>query len=614
MPLSTPSTPGSSKGKRESSHYSRLKGSSSSIRRTRRRAATAPVQTLTASSDDERDELFRPFPGRTRRPPRRRLSEAPPRPERSLDYELYKQHGQRPVRRYLGPSDTPPVTRAPATKPSTCPASIRPTAAAHHVLAYDIHGSGHGGGAPPASPQLATATTTTATATVADLREPRRTFIECRRAAERGEVQAQVELGWMYEHGFRMPRDHVRARRWYLAAADAGHAGAQFHLGMLYEEDEVERGEGEGDQDVVGGGVVVVVVEEEERGKEKKDGRNDGSGDNGGKENEPMLKEDKDKDKEEKKKTRKEEQGKEIMRQQSQHQDRPMGKDGRQHCQQQRRQNMTPAYEWYAKAAKQGLVGAQFKMGDYYDTLAHQHSPSTQLSRTLSRKHKEDSGAWNEGKDKELQRPAAIDKAGKQPTIFDDRKAVKWYRRAALQGHAEAQYRLGDMYASGRGVYRETSEAYRWLRRAADQDHQHAQAQLGRLLQQGQGIDGNGQDDVQAVAWFRRAADQGNVEAWFRLGEMYEQGRGVGQDDCKAVACYSRAKDGGHMAALKRYQSMYRRGRGVHQLPVVGPDWMRVLPNYVLGCFVTCHQIFRLVADLESEVLDSSTSSSELRW
>ncbi|KAF9971430.1 hypothetical protein BGZ73_005620, partial [Actinomortierella ambigua] len=227
-------------------------------------------------------------------------------------------------------------------------------------------------------------------------------------------------------------------------------------------------------------------------------------------------------------------------------------------------QPLTPAYEWYAKAAKQGVAGAQFKMGAYYDTV------SCQLSS--QRKPSETPNTGDESREEE-QDPATITTKPHQSSIYYDRKAVKWYRRAAQQGHAEAQYRLGAMYTCGRGVYRETSEAYWWLLRAAEQDHCQAQSCLGLLLQQGQGIDGNGHDDVQAVAWFRRAADQGDAEAWFRLGEMYEHGRGVEQDDCKAVACYCRAKDKGHAAAERRYQSMRRRGRGMHQLPVFGPDW-----------------------------------------
>ena len=47
--------------------------------------------------------------------------------------------------------------------------------------------------------------------------------------------------------------------------------------------------------------------------------------------------------------------------------------------------------------------------------------------------------------------------------------AVAWYRRAAEQGDARAQYNLGGMYAQGRGVPQDqdAAEAHMWLTIAA---------------------------------------------------------------------------------------------------------------------------------------------------
>jgi TPR repeat protein len=40
--------------------------------------------------------------------------------------------------------------------------------------------------------------------------------------------------------------------------------------------------------------------------------------------------------------------------------------------------------------------------------------------------------------------------------------AIRWYRRAAEQGVAEAQNSLGWMYREGRGVPQDDAEAARW--------------------------------------------------------------------------------------------------------------------------------------------------------
>ena len=45
----------------------------------------------------------------------------------------------------------------------------------------------------------------------------------------------------------------------------------------------------------------------------------------------------------------------------------------------------------------------------------------------------------------------------------DDAEAARWYRLAADQGHAYAQYNLGLKYASGRGVPQDNVTAHMWF-------------------------------------------------------------------------------------------------------------------------------------------------------
>lgn len=61
------------------------------------------------------------------------------------------------------------------------------------------------------------------------------------------------------------------------------------------------------------------------------------------------------------------------------------------------------------------------------------------------------------------------------------RKAAEWLQKAAEQGHANAQYKLGEMYANGRGVYRNDSEALGWYRKAAAQGKAYAKERLKKL-------------------------------------------------------------------------------------------------------------------------------------
>ena len=55
-----------------------------------------------------------------------------------------------------------------------------------------------------------------------------------RQAAEQGLAEAQTRLGTMYDFGLGVRQDAVEGARWYRRAAEQGHAGGQFNLGAKY--------------------------------------------------------------------------------------------------------------------------------------------------------------------------------------------------------------------------------------------------------------------------------------------------------------------------------------------------------------------------------------------
>jgi TPR repeat protein len=95
----------------------------------------------------------------------------------------------------------------------------------------------------------------------------------------------------------------------------------------------------------------------------------------------------------------------------------------------------------------------------------------------------------------------------------DDAEAVKWYRKAAEQGHEFAQYNLGLMYANGRGVAADKNEARKWYRKAAEQGHAEAQYDLGVAYRFGTGVP---EDYVTAYAWYSVAAASIRGPAYWR--------------------------------------------------------------------------------------------------
>ena len=114
----------------------------------------------------------------------------------------------------------------------------------------------------------------------------------------------------------------------------------------------------------------------------------------------------------------------------------------------------------------------------------------------------------------------------------DYAKALELWRPLADKGDADAQYRLGSLYAEGKGVEQNDATALVWYQRAAEQGNALAQYNVGASYVAGLGI---AKSDVDAVKWFRRAADQGMPFAQLNLGLMYAAGHGVPYDSVEAM-------------------------------------------------------------------------------
>ena len=97
--------------------------------------------------------------------------------------------------------------------------------------------------------------------------------------------------------------------------------------------------------------------------------------------------------------------------------------------------------------------------------------------------------------------------------------ALREWTPLAEQGHAKAQYNLGNMYRRGDGVPQDYKTAAKWWRLAAEQGHAGAQSALGALYGIGKGVI---QDNVYAHMWGNIAASNGN-ELGAYLRDRYEK-------------------------------------------------------------------------------------------
>jgi TPR repeat protein len=147
--------------------------------------------------------------------------------------------------------------------------------------------------------------------------------------------------------------------------------------------------------------------------------------------------------------------------------------------------------------------------------------------------------------------------ADREPARQDVEGALAAARVRALAGDVVAQFSLGSVLYYGST---ETAQAVEWFRKAAAQDYAPAEFQMGQLYDFGFGV---GQSDVDALAWYRKAAQHGSAAAQRTMGDFYRKGRAVAADAVEAARWYHLAADGDDIRAQYQLADAYLTGNGV---------------------------------------------------
>lgn len=203
-----------------------------------------------------------------------------------------------------------------------------------------------------------------------------------------------------------------------------------------------------------------------------------------------------------------------------------------------------------------------------------------------------------------------------KPNVTGDKSdftgALQWLNRAAEGGLLKAQLDLGGIYLEGgKGVPADPGKAFEWFRRAAAQGSAEAEFYLGHILYNGLGRPA---DKTAAVSHWRKAAESGIGEAQYRLahlllaeaetqseglelllraasatapklaaqaacdlGNIYAKGQ-AGQvvDMPKAAEWYARAARGGNSRAQLVYAIMLLSGEPIPADPQKGMSMLRL--------------------------------------
>jgi TPR repeat protein len=150
--------------------------------------------------------------------------------------------------------------------------------------------------------------------------------------------------------------------------------------------------------------------------------------------------------------------------------------------------------------------------------------------------------------------------------------AIEWYVKAARQGNAQAQYRIGwACFNYDRSEENRATTAVKWFTRAAGQGHLNAQNILGHMYQQGKKVE---KDEVKAVEWLSKAAEGGHPCGQYSLGMMYLFSKMVKKDVNKAVEWFTKAAEQGYLNAQNILGYMYQRGEKVEKDEVKAVEWL----------------------------------------
>lgn len=141
-------------------------------------------------------------------------------------------------------------------------------------------------------------------------------------------------------------------------------------------------------------------------------------------------------------------------------------------------------------------------------------------------------------------------------TAKDLPKAIEWFRKAAVRGHAISQFNLGKLLIAEEtplqsglaDLATQRNEGLEWLRKSAEQGQVDAKTTYGIILMNGDA--GSPREPAKAAnEYLIPAANSGDTEAMNALGTLYQHGNGVAHDPAAAEVLFRKAAMAGNVRA-----------------------------------------------------------------
>ncbi|MBE6401423.1 MAG: SEL1-like repeat protein [Verrucomicrobia bacterium] len=151
-------------------------------------------------------------------------------------------------------------------------------------------------------------------------------------------------------------------------------------------------------------------------------------------------------------------------------------------------------------------------------------------------------------------------------------RALDLISESAIAGYESAQIWLGNEYCDGEFVEQNYELAATWYRAAAERGNAEAQFSLAQAYYTGLGVDKNA---VEYSAWLRKAAENGHAEAQGYLAYDYFIGNIVEQNYEKAAEWWAKSAEQGEPRAQHSLAQCYRDGTGVPADKAKALEWFR---------------------------------------
>ena len=144
----------------------------------------------------------------------------------------------------------------------------------------------------------------------------------------------------------------------------------------------------------------------------------------------------------------------------------------------------------------------------------------------------------------------------------DEAEALEFYKKAAEQGHIDAERYVGWAYNNGAGTEKDVQQSFIWYRKAAEAGDAVSQHWTGWFLEKGIGTE---KDESGAFYWYEKSAQQGIIESLRNLAYLYLNGSGTEKDEKRAAELYLKAANAGDVTAQGWAGWFYEWGRGIEK-------------------------------------------------